>query len=103
MCALFMALITVLPMVAAVGLHPIALSGCLDHPPLMHENNSIVNVLSIVLLIGLLLIAVRGTTFAAEAITGKRLPQHGRGFGAVSARAALSIAPSQLGSVKARK
>ena len=70
---------------AAVGIHPIALYGCLGHPPLMHENNPILNVLSIGLLIGLVLIAVWGTTFAAQAITGKRLTQHGRGFGTVSA------------------
>lgn len=37
----------------------------------MHENNTILNFLSILMLIGLVLIAVWGTTFAAQAITGK--------------------------------
>jgi hypothetical protein len=82
--ALFIALIKVLPMVAAVGIHPIAPHGYMDHPRLMYEKNPILNMLSIGLLIGLLLIAVWGTTFAAQAITGKSLTQHGRGCGTMS-------------------
>jgi len=49
----------------------------------MHEHNPIENVLGIGVLIGVVLILLWGTTFAAQAITGKRLIQHGMGFGAV--------------------
>ena len=67
-----------------VGIHPIATVWHKNHRLHVHKN-SIADVLITVVLIGLVLVTVWGTTFAAQAITGRRTIQHGRCWGAVSA------------------
>ena len=57
----------------------------MDHSERVHENNPILNVLSIAVLIGLVMFVAWGTTYTAQAITGKRLIQQGRGFVPVAA------------------
>jgi len=57
----------------------------------MHENNSIVNVVITGALIALVLVAVWGTTFAAQAITGKCVIRHGYG------KVCVAVPPPHLG------
>jgi hypothetical protein len=50
----------------------------------MHENNPVLNALGIGFVIGLLMVAVWGTTFTAQAITGRSLARQGKGGSALT-------------------